>query len=1145
MATIDDLLRSKRKLLARLGEDPFFPGSVLGKSPFREDRRPYLRCCKAAAAGTQPADIAIIGLACRFPGADNAAAFFELLCSGKTLFEPQVRDRIALPPWQNFSPQDPNYVPVKPSIAAPLAFDAAFFGYSEEEASWMDPQQRWFLTCAWEAFEEAGHDPRSFPGKVAVFGGTSKNTFLPLLLGARSFDNPIDLFRAQTTGNMVDHCTTRVAYKLGLTGPAVTVQTACSTSFTAIHLACEYLRHCQGDLALAGGVCLSFPTEAGYLYQDGFIESRTGNCRAFSAASDGTVFGDGVGVVLLRRLEDALAAGDHVHAILRGTAINNDGGDKLGYTSPGLRGQSEVLEECFARSGLSPAQVGYIETHGTGTAFGDRIEFAALRKVFSQHTERTSFCALGSVKNNIGHLDAAAGIAGLIKVVKALEHRLIPPLVEVGEPNPALDLGHSAFYLPAEVRQFVPIEGRYLAGISSFGVGGTNTHLLLERHEADPLPPEETSERLFPLSARTPGQLRNLAAGLATHLRANPVRPEDLALTLQTGRAQLRHRLILTGSTLPQVLAGLEAFLGDTPLPSGCCTSAEDEATQRLRLNLPEEIPSLTEALEGHALAALAWHWLRGATVAWYSLPSSGARRLSLPTYPFEPKVLWPHEIDDFLGTRPYPMEFLEPATVLSREDLPTGQRYKVQLDPSHPLLSDHRVQGTIVLPGAGFIDLALFLAAEATPGIEVGALENIGFQAPFRLLPGLPGVLEADLEPLDQVHTRLTFSSVDQHGNRLIHAACSLLHAPPAACPNLPTETSPVEVRSAKDVYVRFAALGLELGPTYRTLREVRFGRESLGASVVLQPGTKPLPLAGRLHPALLDGALQAALCHILDHREGLHLPFHCRRLDLFGPLGEAVEVVLLPRTLGRSGKIISHDLVLRTPGGSLVAGLQEFSVRALPTARPEEPKSDQEVQLFRPTWREAPALLERRPSPLPRLILLEAGPERRPWPAAPEAGLTHLSLLPGTEFRIGARGSWTLDPLLEEHWIEVFDRVAHEAAPPSVLVALLGLRSTSEDLPFSPLRAMHALLRCALGRPGSPFKRIVYLAGSTGGLVEPEDGAVRSFLRAVNRESARLKTCFLELEGPLPGSGELAALVAAELSRDDLQDEVRYVLA
>ena len=390
-------------------------------------------------------DVAVVGMAGRFPGAPDLAAFWRLVAEGREAVTLLGDDELRAAGVPDELIAHPDYVKAASPLAGVEDFDAGFFGYTAREAEIMDPQQRLFLEHAWAALEDAGHAPERYPGLIGVYAGVAWNTYLlsnlrehpELFAGGGAFQVFIT--------NDKDFMPTRVSYKLGLKGPSLIVQTSCSTSLVAIHLAALSLLNYECDMALAGGVTVKVPQSAGYFYQDGGLASPDGHCRPFDADAAGTIFGSGVGMVVLKRLADAIDDGDTVRAVVRGSAINNDGAVKVSYTAPSVEGQAEVIAAAQAVAEVDPATVGYVECHGTGTSLGDPIEVTALTKVFRESTAARGFCALGSVKGNVGHLDAAAGVAGFIKTVLALEHRQIPPCVNFRRPNPRLDLDASPF----------------------------------------------------------------------------------------------------------------------------------------------------------------------------------------------------------------------------------------------------------------------------------------------------------------------------------------------------------------------------------------------------------------------------------------------------------------------------------------------------------------------------------------------------------------------------------------------------------------------------------------------------------------------------------------------------------------------------
>ena len=491
-------------------------------------------------------EIAIVGLSGRFPGARDVAEFWEHLCAGAELV--------------TFFSDDPHYVSAEAVLEDIELFDASFFGFTTREAETLDPQHRLFLEESWAALENAGYNSETYPGRVGVFAGESLNTyFLHNLYPNRKLLNSLGASQV-VIGNDRDYLATQVSFRMNLKGPSLSIQTACSTSLVAVHLACQSLLNRECDMALAGGVSVSVPQGLGGHYQEGGIISPDGHCRAFDAKARGTVKGSGLGVVVLKRLGDAMNDRDTIHAVIKGSAINNDGAMKVGYTAPAVAGQAAVIEEALALASIEPETVGYVEAHGTGTALGDPVEIAALTQAFRTGTEATGFCAIGSVKTNIGHLDAAAGIAGLIKTVLALEHRQIPPSLHFEQPNANIDFINSPFFVNTELRSWDTNGAPRRAGVSSFGIGGTNAHVMLEEAPASVSSNSQGSHHLLVLSARTQTALDEATRNLALQLkRCSDLNLADVSYTLSAGRREFEHRFALVCRDRDEAVAALTA----------------------------------------------------------------------------------------------------------------------------------------------------------------------------------------------------------------------------------------------------------------------------------------------------------------------------------------------------------------------------------------------------------------------------------------------------------------------------------------------------------------------------------------------------------------------------------------------------------
>ncbi|WP_051945446.1 aminotransferase class III-fold pyridoxal phosphate-dependent enzyme [Verrucomicrobium sp. BvORR106] len=559
--------------------------------------------------GETPLDgIAIVGMAGRFPDAPDLKAFWENLCASresvKFFTDEELRssgiEPAALPP---------NFVRARAILEDAALFDARFFGYTPREAEILDPQQRLFLETAWSAIEDAGYGEPSHAGLTGVFAGMANNTYVNHCLQTRPEIRETAGAFPVMISNEKDYLATRTAYKLDLKGPAININTACSTSLVAICQACQSLLTYQCDMALAGGVAVRFPQKNGSLYQEGGMTSADGHCRAFDAQATGMVSGEGVGVVVLKRYSEAMADGDTIRAVIRGFAVNNDGGHKAGYTAPSIQGQAEVIATAQAMAGVAPETITYVEAHGTATPLGDPIEIAGLTKAFRASTEARQYCAIGSVKTNIGHLDAAAGVAGLIKTVLAMEHQALPASLHYTSPNPQIDFASTPFYVNATLQPWAAAGVPRRAGVSSFGIGGTNAHVVLEQAPAIQVAASSSphSPELLLLSARSPSALRTVRDQLRRWLEAHPEASlADVAHTLRVGRRAMPIRW----AGMAEELASDQPGQGDISLFSG-------------------------------PVQEMARRWLQGESVAREVLSSPERRRIPLPTYPFERESFW------------------------------------------------------------------------------------------------------------------------------------------------------------------------------------------------------------------------------------------------------------------------------------------------------------------------------------------------------------------------------------------------------------------------------------------------------------------------------------------------------------------------
>ncbi|MEQ0564036.1 beta-ketoacyl synthase N-terminal-like domain-containing protein [Amycolatopsis sp. NEAU-NG30] len=568
------------------------------------------------AAGPPVADepgsdlIAVVGLACRFPGAPDADAFWWNLCAGTDAIHDYTDDELAALGIGPGLRGDPAHVRAGGRLDGVEDFDAAFFGFTGEEAARTDPQHRIFLETAWRALEDAGRDPAAEPGPVGVFTSAGVNRyFLFHLFGNPAVSGGLDPddWEGRLLGRqLTDHLPGQVAYRFGLTGPAVAVQSACSSSLAAVGLAAQSLAEYRCDLAIAGGVSVTWPR-----YRAGGMVSADGRCRSFDVAADGAGFGSGAGVVVLRRLSDALADRDHIHAVLPGWAMTNDGADRAGYAVPSPAGQAAAIAEALAVAEVDPGEVRLVEAHGSGTPLGDAIEVAALNRVYRDLPPGT--CALGSVKTNIGHLDAAAGVAGLIKAVLAVRHGVIPQNLHFTAPHPEVDLAGGPCYVPVKATDW-PEVPRRVAGVSAFGMGGTNVHVVVEEAPAAGPRVPAAGPHVLPVSARDPEALRETLSALRDRLATDPPDLADAAYTLAVGRRAFACRAAVVASTVGAAVEALGTLIAEGTDVAGPPGTARE----------------------------LAERWARGADVDWAArYAGAGPGRVPLPGHPFRRSRFW------------------------------------------------------------------------------------------------------------------------------------------------------------------------------------------------------------------------------------------------------------------------------------------------------------------------------------------------------------------------------------------------------------------------------------------------------------------------------------------------------------------------
>ena len=759
--------------------------------------------------------IAIIGMSCRFPQAPNLATYWDNLCAG----------RVALSLHAQSHPLGdivPNFVPASYKVADIDCFDAAYFGYAGSDAERIDPQQRFFLECSCHALEDAGYPPRGQAKEtIGVFAGVRMSTYLSKVYAPNIPEGPSHAFHC-LIGNDKDYLASRVAYKLNLHGPAVSVQTACSSALTSVHLACEALRNESCDMALAGAVALDIPhdpTNPGYIYQEGMIFSHDGYCRPFDAKASGTVFSGGCGVVLLKRYKDAVKDHDPIYAVLLGSAINNDGAERVGFTAPGELGQTQVIAQALAEADISAREIGYVETHGTGTQLGDPIEFSALCTVFRNDTEDKQFCALGAVKANIGHADAAAGIASVIKACMAVHTGVLPPHPLFSSPNPEIHLNDSPFYINTDLR---PWEGPRIAGVSSFGIGGSNGHIVLAEPPKKPAvhKSEPPTQELFVLSAKNEDALKAYAERMARAIETEPTLTlRDICATCMLSRSDDPVRIALFCRTKEDLAAQLRKK--DTFATSSVPASKElADAREAYLAGRPNALDDLKKAALEH-----------------------GCARVHLPGYPFAKTSFWPKREKKPLPAHPVWTE---------QHAFANTSLYLGSIRPETLLrLREHRVFDTPIAPGA--LILELLHAALVFEHAKPMSLCDVRILSPLQL------------KDTQEIPVALTISSdrscaLYAQGSDWIEIAQA--HYDEGTLTDEPIPESQGTELPPNEYYARLRTLGIDYGPAFQGITRIQRSDGPEGTAY----GKATSLVRGARHgfawdPCVLDSCLQGVL--------------------------------------------------------------------------------------------------------------------------------------------------------------------------------------------------------------------------------------------------------------------------------------------
>ncbi|MDB4665441.1 polyketide synthase dehydratase domain-containing protein, partial [Verrucomicrobia bacterium] len=849
--------------------------------------------------------VAVVGIAGVFPQCPTIEAYWQALAEGRDLISEIPTDRWD---WRDYfgDPQnEPNKTRVKFGgfIENVDGFDAAFFGISPREAELMDPQHRLFLETVWQALEDAALKPSQLAGsKTGVFVGIASQDYKEIL-GEQGIN--IDAYAA--TG--MAHClvANRVSYLLNLHGPSEAIDTACSSSLVAVHRGIEALRDGSCDCVLAGGVNLMLTPSLFISFDRAGMLSPDGRCKPFDSRANGYARGEGAGVVVLKRLSQAEADGDHIYSVIRGSGVNH-GGRANSLTAPNPKAQAQLLIDIYRREGIDPVTLSYIEAHGTGTSLGDPIEFNGLKRAFSGLESEFGSkvppqnCALGSVKGNIGHLETAAGIAGLLKVILGIKHRVLPPTLNYQRANHQLDLVKSPFYIVDKVREWVPLteNGRsqpLRAGVSSFGFGGANAHVILEEyspsfiHAANKVLPDMIPNRhfLIPLSARNSKALRDLAENLLVHLSGHSsVRTEDIAQTMQFGRQSFKCRVAFVCSVQEELVVLLQAFLNGIS-SANIFTAGSSHGTMAEGLFEGEEAEEFVAALgRRRKWEQLARIWVNGGNFNWPKPEEGDSRRISLPGYPFQHERYW-YQSDGITSARPPMMNRKHPLVAENISTL-SQQSYRLGLTGQETIFKDHVIGDTALLPFAAQVEMALFAGGDAG-GRPVTSLDNVSCS---RALTDHEAVEAYMVLFPDGTSTGLEICRDGLAGTRIVYSSCTI---------GFQTERRPDPIDLAtirrncsrsidpEKCYERFETQTVHYGATLQVLRSVTLGEEEVLAEVGLR--RKDAVELYRVVPEMLDGAVQSLAALMISEPSALAwVPRKIKRIIIWEDLPSRIFV-------------------------------------------------------------------------------------------------------------------------------------------------------------------------------------------------------------------------------------------------------------
>ena len=1115
-------------------------------------------------------DVAIVGMAGRYPKAKNLRELWDNLARGRDCIEEISADRY------DRRLQHGSIEMYRGGFIDNVdKFDSLFFNISPREAEMLDPQERLFLEVAWEAIEDAGYYPEILAQEdasrnIGVFVGAVWAMYQIVGVDEKHAGNKA------APNSFLWSIANRVSYWMNLSGPSLTVDTACSSSLTAIYLACEAIHTGECSAAIVGGVNLDLHQAKLDINQIGGALSPDGVCRTFGKGANGYVAGEGIGALFLKPLDQALQDGDHVYGVIK-SAVVNHGGRTSGYFVPNPKAQANVILSALQKANIGARSIGYIEAHGTGTELGDPIEIAGLSNAFSSDNVENQTCAIGSIKTNIGHLEAAAGVVSVSKVLLQMKHRQLVPSLHSSELNEFIDFGHSPFYVVQKLEDWKAkeVDGVRFplrAGISSFGAGGANAHVILESYEPVERVPEEPArltqpaELIFPLSARNEDQLRETVVRLTKFLQQNGVDLNDAAYTLQQGRKSFEHRLAIIARTREELIEKLTCFIDGKKaedIAVGHTKGAEGVTRLLNRREKQEFIRLLSQGRDPYKIAAL---WAEGLLADWHGFQSNGpGKRISLPTYPFAGKRHW-------VGDQSPVRRAFQPAAgmhpmVDTNESTFERQLFKKTFHERDFFIYDHLVSNIPTLPGVAYLELAR-KAGEIAAGRPVRRIQNIIWVSPIAVQNSTPKEVFIELKPSGNAVQFEVFSN-GVEGKKILHSQGRLLYtAREEALLELEyVDLDAVRARCAKAIdgkaaYPLFKSVGLNLGPSFQVLQEVyKSDDEALG--VLKLPEFRQADLQSMvLHPSIVDGSLQAGMAARLGDNVGeMLVPYSIGEVEILHPLqSNCFSYTTKAKDDKKDSRVLkSNVLILDEAGKVLVRVRQSTGVPLRDVHQKSENNADVEgfsKLYYSYEWEKAPLGAEdanqnRRHS----ILLFDTKQTLRDLYQARlrEAGATSAEIIlvrPGERFQELDEQSYEINPQSKDDFARLFESLAerNHSIEDICFAWPIGhpdfgnedlLRESLERGVFSFMFLCQAVIKARL----EGKVQLLYLYTARPDVAQPHNEAVSGFVNTLHGEYPRLLCKTLEIRQENGACGQILDSVWAEL-RARTQDAtvVRY---